>query len=105
MHRKMLLIIGAVLIAGTAQVQAEEIVAGKAKFAESCAHCHGASGQGMASFPSLAGRDADYITKRLGQYRAGENVGSNSALMIPMAADLSDDDISNLSAYISTTFQ
>jgi cytochrome c553 len=58
----------------------------------------------MASFPSLAGRDMDYIAKRLKQYRAGEKVGSNSALMMPNAANLSDAEIANLATYISQNF-
>jgi cytochrome c553 len=88
-----------------AQAQADDIMAGEALYAESCVSCHGGSGRGMASFPSLTGRDADYISKRLMQYRAGERVGPNSALMAPAAAELSDDDIANLAAYISTTFE
>jgi cytochrome c553 len=55
----------------------------------------------MASFPQLAGKDADYISGRLKQYRSGETVGPNSGLMIPMARDLSDDEIANLAAYLS----
>lgn len=101
----MLLIIGTILTLGMAQTQAEDIEAGKAIYAGSCVNCHGTSGRGMASFPSIAGQEADYIAKRLRQYRAGERVGPNSALMAPMAADLSDEDITNLAAYVSTTFQ
>jgi len=46
----------------------------------------------------------DYIAKRLKQYRAGEKVGSNSALMMPNAANLSDAEIANLATYISQNF-
>ena len=56
-------------------------------------------------FPSLAGHDAGYISTRLMQYRAGETVGPNSPLMKPVAATLSDQDIANLAAFISTEFQ
>ncbi len=105
MNRQMLLIIGSALTLGTAPAQAEDIAAGQAMYAESCASCHGRAGRGMASFPSIAGRDAEYIAKRLKQYRAGERVGPNSGLMAPLASDLSDDDIANLAAYISETFQ
>lgn len=105
MNRQMLLITGTALMLGFAPAQADEIAAGEGLYAESCVSCHGSAGRGMASFPSIAGRDADYIAKRLKQYRAGERVGANSALMAPHAADLSDDDIDNLAAYISDEFQ
>lgn len=89
------------LAMGSATLQAADKSAGETLYAEACAQCHGPSGKGMASFPSLSGRDADYITSRLETYRAGERVGSNSSLMIPNATDLSDDDIANLAAYIA----
>jgi cytochrome c553 len=59
----------------------------------------------MASFPKLSGQSAEYLSSRLEQYRAGEKVGSNSALMMPVAGKLSDDDIANLAFYIASTFQ
>jgi len=88
-----------------AEAQEGDAVAGEARYSETCVNCHGPSGRGMASFPRLAGRDADYITGRLIQYRSGETVGPNSGLMIPMASDLSDEEIANLAAYLSTTSQ
>jgi len=94
-------VIATALLMGSATLQAADKSAGEALYAEACAQCHGPSGKGMASFPALSGRDAEYITSRLERYRAGERVGSNSSLMIPNATDLSDDDIANLAAYIS----
>lgn len=97
--------IGTALALVTAPALAEDISAGETLYAESCASCHGSAGRGMGSFPSLTGRSADYIAERLEQYRAGDRVGSNTALMAPHAAELSDDEIANLSAYISGEFQ
>ncbi|MDO3721664.1 c-type cytochrome [Marinobacter sp. chi1] len=82
-------------------LQAADLEAGKKLFANNCAQCHGPKAQGMASFPSLAGRDASYLQSRLETYRAGERVGANSSLMIPNARNLSDEDIANLSGFIS----
>ena len=87
----------------SAEARDGDALAGQARYSETCVNCHGPSGRGMASFPRLAGKDADYITGRLTQYRSGEMVGPNSGLMIPMAQDLSDDEIANLAAYLSTT--
>ena len=88
-----------------AQDAAHDMEAAAAMYAETCAQCHGRASRGMASFPSLTGRDDDYIAARLVQYRAGETVGPNSALMRPVAARLSDEDIANLAAYVSTRFR
>lgn len=75
--------------------------AGRTKYA-SCIACHGAQGQGMGIFPTLAGQDADAIAGKLTRYRAGEQLGGNTALMYPHAVNLSDDDIANLAAYVET---
>lgn len=101
----MLFVIVAALTLDTAQAQEMDTGPAEKIYSGVCANCHGPTGRGMASFPRLAGRDADYIASRLKQYRAGEKVGPNSPLMMPHAADLSDDEIANLAAYISKTFQ
>lgn len=87
---------------GLSQVQAADIEAGKNLYSSNCAQCHGPTARGMASFPSLTGRDANYIQSRLETYRAGEKVGANSSLMIPNAKNLSDEDIVNLSAFLTS---
>lgn len=105
MKRSALFVIAAVLSLPAAQAQAADLAAAKTKYAQVCASCHGPSGKGMASFPALAGKDADYIASRLKTYRAGEKVGPNTPLMMPHAAELSDDQIAGLAAYVSTTFK
>lgn len=74
--------------------------AGEAKFKSNCKQCHGPAGMGMASYPKVSGKDVEYTIDRLKRYRAGEEIGPNSALMIMMAKPLSDKDIENLSAYL-----
>ena len=85
-------------------VNAEEGSSGEALYASVCKNCHGPTAKGMASFPKLAGQPADYLATRLEQYRAGEKVGPNTALMRPMAVELSDEDIAALAGYIADTF-
>lgn len=97
--------LAAALTLGATAGQGGDLDAGKAKYAETCVNCHGRTGRGMASFPSIKGRDAAFIADRLVQYRAGRPVGPNSMLMMPMAADLSDADIADLAAYVSETFR
>lgn len=96
---------GAALALAAFNVQAEDISLGESIYADSCAQCHGRAGRGSGSFPSLTGQEADYIANRLMQYRAGETVGANSALMRAPSANLSDEDIDGLAAYISTAFE
>ncbi len=105
MRLPMLCAVAAALTMGMTQAQAADTAAGESLYASKCAQCHGKQGQGMAVFPSLKGRDADYIASRLKTYRAGEQVGSNSGVMIPNAKGLSDQDITNLAAYISSNFK
>ncbi|MBX2805368.1 MAG: c-type cytochrome [Hyphomicrobiales bacterium] len=88
-----------------ANAQDVDTDAGKTLYLDVCAKCHGPTGKGLASFPKVAGQDADYISSRLEQYRAKEKVGPNSPLMIPNAVNLSDEDIANLSAHIAEDLQ
>lgn len=82
-----------------------DIAIGEELYKDTCKNCHGPKAKGMASFPKLAGHEAEYLVERLTTYRAGEKVGPNTALMAPMAADLSDEDIASLAIYISETFE
>lgn len=91
--------------ANAEDTSAEDTSAGETLYQKDCRSCHGPTAKGMASFPKLAGQSAEYLSDRLERYRAGEKIGANSALMIPRAAELSDDDIANLAAYIATAFE
>ena len=99
------------LVSPTAQAEGSDpaappdVAAGETLYRRSCAQCHGRTGRGQGSFPPVAGLDEEHIATRLVQYRAGERIGPNSALMIPVASRLSDEDIANLAAFISKDFQ
>jgi len=84
----------------TTAADAQDALAGEEIYQGVCRNCHGPTAKGMASYPKLAGRSAEYLSDRLVTYRAGEKVGYNSALMIPQAQKLSDADIANVVAYI-----
>ena len=100
-----LLTVCAALVLIVSEAPGQDAATGEARYAETCINCHGKAGKGMASFPSIVGRDADYIADRLMQYRAREMVGPNSAIMMSWAEKLSDEEIADLAAYISATFQ
>jgi len=101
----LLFVICAAFASGSGTSHAGDAAAGEERYKKSCINCHGKNGKGVASFPSIVGKEAGYISKRLMQYRAGEKVGPNSALMKSWAKKQSDDDIANLAAYISSTFE
>jgi cytochrome c553 len=75
---------------------------GKAKFSATCASCHGVNGEGMGTFPKVAGLDAAAAAAKLNDYRAGKQMGQQTAVMAGVAKGLSDGDISMLSEYIAT---
>ena len=78
---------------------AGSLYAGKAKAAAVCSQCHGIrSPSAGAPFPSLAGRDVEYLKLALKQYRDKTRV---SEIMNNIAGSLSDKDIANLAAYYS----
>ena len=74
---------------------------GKIRYAKNCVNCHGPAGMGLASYPKISGLEIAYIIDRLETYRAGIEIGPNSALMIMMAQPLSDAEIANLAAYLN----
>jgi len=70
-----------------------------------CASCHGPDGQGVATFPKLAGKTAEDVKAKLADYKAGKTVGPQTAVMAPNAGKLSDSDIDAMAAYIASTFK
>jgi len=95
---------GGVVAIAVAQAEMEASASptelGKKAYA-GCVACHGASGEGGIG-PAVAGQSVDDIASKLLKYKAGEQVGSQSALMWGQAAMLSEADIDNIAAYIST---
>lgn len=89
----------------SAMLLAADLSAGSEIYQSVCRNCHGPTAKGMASFPKLAGNDAEYLAIMLQEYRSGETVGYNTALMAPHAKELSDADIANLASYIATEFE
>lgn len=74
-----------------------------ARSISACAGCHSADGKGNAAlkFPALAGQHADYVSKTLKDFRSKTRNNDQGALMRNIAADLTDQDIAALAAYIA----
>ncbi len=67
--------------------------------AKTCAACHGQNGIAVSpNWPTLAGQYEDYLVTALHRYRDGERT---NAVMQPIAAQLSDADITQLARYFS----
>ncbi len=82
--------------AGLTQETGGSVADGQVKSAV-CAACHGVDGNSVtAEWPSLAGQHAAYTANQLRAYQNGER---DDILMSNFAADLSEQDILDLSAY------
>jgi len=83
---------GAVKVAG-------DVALGKAKSA-TCVACHGTDGNALvAMYPKLAGQHESYLFKQLQEFKSGAR---NNAIMAPMVAALSEDDMKNLAAFYAS---
>ena len=88
----------AVLSAPLAAVAQPSADAAPAK-AAACAACHGEGGRStQPQFPILAGQTARYLYLQLRDYQEGRRV---NALMTPMAAGLTRDEMRELAGYFS----
>ena len=85
-------------LAATTSLAAGDAAAGKTK-AAACAACHSADGNSVnPEWPKLAGQHAAYLVKQLTNFKAGDR---NNAMMAPMAAPLSEQDMADIAAYFS----
>lgn len=86
-----LLLISTHVLAGDAEK-------GKALSA-TCAACHGMDGNSINPiWPSLAGQHEEFLIRQITLFKNGDR---ENALMAPMVASLSDQDIEDLAAYFS----
>jgi cytochrome c553 len=67
-----------------------------------CTVCHGEDLDGLAIVPSLRGRSPSYIARQLADMKVGKRRGDWTPLMTPVVAQLTADDILNLSAYLAS---
>ncbi|ATH08214.1 hypothetical protein BIY24_09705 [Halobacteriovorax marinus] len=69
---------------------------------KTCIQCHGANGEGNEAMkaPRIAGQHDWYIISSVQQFKAG--VERKNPTMLPFIKNLSNTDIEDLAAYIST---
>ena len=77
-----------------------DVAAGEAKYGAVCAACHGAGGNsGTPANPKLSQQHPDYIVKQLQEFKSGKRP---SPVMQGFAAQLTDQDMKNIAAYVGT---
>jgi cytochrome c553 len=67
-----------------------------------CSICHGAGLKGVGDIPRLAGAHPTYLARQLYLFKMGLSNGMSAALMKPVVANLTDEDIVNMAAYIAS---
>lgn len=79
--------------------------AGRQMAAEVCVACHGVDGNSMNPiWPKIAGQGERYFIEQLKAFKQGSQGprrSANAALMYPIAANLSEQDMADLAAYFS----
>lgn len=91
------------LFAATSIVRAADATKGEVLF-KKCVSCHGKDGYGNKAqkAPLIAGQYDWYVKAQVMHIRDGERANKNSKKMYPFVKKLSDNEIEDLAAYIST---
>lgn len=67
-----------------------------------CGFCHGQELQGLGPVPGIAGRSPSYLARQLYDMQNGFRDGVWTGLMKPVVANLTNDDILNIVAYVAS---
>jgi cytochrome c553 len=67
-----------------------------------CATCHGAGLKGIADVPDIAGRSPGQIAREIYYFQTSDRNGLSAALMKPVVANLSGDDVMAIAAYVAS---
>jgi len=78
----------------------ESLVSGKSNRAPACWSCHGKDLRGVGDTPALAGRSPIYTARQLYDLQRGARSGTMAAPMRAVVADLTEDDLIAIAAYL-----
>jgi cytochrome c553 len=67
-----------------------------------CSICHGASLGGLAEVPAIAGHSPMYLFRQLYYFKDGSRAGAMGALMKGVVAQLNQDDMLSIAAYVGS---
>jgi cytochrome c553 len=80
----------------------EALVTNGAGKTTACAICHGSDLQGLGPVPGIAGRSPSYLGRQLYDMQHGSRTGNWVALMKPVVANLGNQDIVAIVAYLAS---
>lgn len=80
----------------------EALVTARAGKTVRCATCHGADLKGLGPVPGIAGRSPSYLVRQMYDMQQGTRRGEWTELMKPVVSRLSDADMLNIAAYVSS---
>jgi cytochrome c553 len=69
---------------------------------EACVNCHGANGEGTATFPRLAGQHAEYLVKQLVLFKSQLRSDTNAPTMHKISAGMSFEQMEAVGSYLSS---
>ena len=80
----------------------EELVTARGGKTTQCGICHGPGLKGLGPVPGIAGRSPSYMMRQLYDMKVGARAGDWTRLMAPVVAPLSEEDLLNIVAYVSS---
>lgn len=89
------------IVQGKLPVSSAQITTGNQMYSKVCISCHGVDGTGTDRIPRVAGQQMKYVEDSLKRYRSGTGERVD-ARMAGYTRNLSDADIQNLAAYLSS---
>jgi len=87
---------------GSLQKGAELVLTGGGGQTQLCAACHGPDLKGLADVPRLAGRSPSYLMRQLYDVRHGTRTGLSSVPMKAVVANLTEEDMVAIAAYLAS---
>ena len=78
------------------------VVTGASGKTVACSICHGEGLTGLGDVPRLAGLSPLYVVRQLYEFQIGDRTGSLGALMNASVANLTEEDIVDIAAYLAT---
>ena len=67
-----------------------------------CGICHGEDLNGLGTVPGIAARSPSYLVRQLYDIQQGKRRGNMAALMAPVVANLTSEDMVNIAAYTAS---
>lgn len=86
------------VVTGGMKIVGGKVVQGKTT---ACATCHGPTLHGVAEVPPIAGRSPSYLVRQMWDIQQGTRRGSQAQLMKLIVANLTEDDMRAIAAYVA----